>query len=687
MHLFTEIFPLEAPVRPVAYVLRCPDDQRSRLGRALASRLRRAFEGDWLWMQGRILTDNERTAIELMITLDIIRGEDPGLFATLEALEADPNWNPSPQVIAEFALRTRLNKLEDDLNAALAQFNTTSAAVRIEREYKLAAWAAGEQPAISISVAARLVYEHDLQTFLASHTDSSLAVGLRVSDRTSTLTGEIVAVSGTVGERRHKMLHQARKETLARLIRQTPEEEIAVRVRTGDRRQEFPARALEILLRPADFARFNVDARQVNPALRPDPAARANVVRVLSDIAKTAGILGKGYNAREHPELFIVPHFEPYLRFNARRSRAYRPETLANDFIQCGAFHLRDKFREAPIQVCVVNALAMKLEDFVEALQRQLARKFEFSIEVTRERRVRVVSLHNIESAVRVVEKESPDLILAFIPDAYKDEDLPAFIKSLTLGRGIPAHVIFQSTLDDPDSMPGIIMAILAKTGNTPFALAEPLDFADYVAGLDTITMPAPNKADARLTAVVRIYRSDGEFVRYAVHTREQDGPPYVLLRDIFPQREFAGKRVVIHYDEQLPDELRQALLLWGQAIGAVFYTVEILRRGAPRLYAFDAKRVTAPPWGSAFRLNAHEGFLVLAADDDQPTPQPLHIIAHGITFEQAVQTIQLWTLLYYGAASAPKLPVTLHSAGELAYWLRKGGTFSTPESEVPFWL
>jgi len=146
---------------------------------------------------------------------------------------------------------------------------------------------------------------------------------------------------------------------------------------------------------------------------------------------------------------------------------------------------------------------------------------------------------------------------------------------------------------------------------------------------------------------------------------------------------------------------------------------VEILRRGAPRLYCFADNRVQPPPWGSSFRLNDHEGFVILSLDDEGgkaaaadsanaspapsprgrgsaraaeparpyvPTPQPLHVIASGITLEQAVRSLQLWTLLYYGVSEV-RIPVTIYGAGELAYWLRKGGTISAPEGEVPFWL
>ncbi|HEX2620908.1 MAG TPA: hypothetical protein VHL11_12190, partial [Phototrophicaceae bacterium] len=644
----------------------------------------------------------------------------------------------------DFAIRTRLTALDEALNAALLNFSRELAdGIRVEREYKAAPWNAGGLPAVSLSVAARLVYTRDAQTFATDKGDPQKLIGLRVSDKTSTLTGEIVKISGTVGERRSKLLASTKKDALIRLIERTPDDELAVRIEAGDKRLEYPARALEPLIRPADFALFGVDERLAAPLMRPDPPTRSLMIKALSDITKDAGLLGKAFSSREHPALFVNPDFEPFLRYAKHRSRAYNPASMPLDFIQCGAYHLRDVFVEKPIRVGVVNALALKIEDFVEALQRQLTRNFDFKIEVLRERKVRVVSLSNVESAVRVLEKEQPDIILAFIPDVnetQEGENLPAFVKSLTLGRGIPAYVLFERILDDPEAMPGIIMAILARTGNTPFALADPLEGIDLVVGLHLVRDEGESKAAVKatgksvgkgagkrdgkkdgkadsievgqVTAIARIYRANGEFVRYAVRQQAVAGSQlFLLLRDLFPQRDFAGKRVIVHHEGKLDEETRQALQVWGQAIKAAFYPVEVIRRGAPRLYAFADNRVQSPPWGSYFHLNEREAFVILSGEEDegsqvnkQPelnnrngsarqrgaistytaTPQPLHIIASGITIELAVCSLQLWTLLYYGvgetgstasAARMARLPVTLYGAGELAYWIRKGGT------------
>jgi hypothetical protein len=160
----------------------------------------------------------------------------------------------------------------------------------------------------------------------------------------------------------------------------------------------------------------------------------------------------------------------------------------------------------------------------------------------------------------------------------------------------------------------------------------------------------------------------------------------------LFSQKEFAGKRVVIHHDGKLPDDLRSALSVWAQAIKATVFPVEIMRFGAPRMYGLGNNGVTQPPWGSAFKLNDSEALLISSLPKADITPQPLHIrtidMGHGcLPIEKALRGALVWTLLAYGALGLTKLPVTVINTDQLAYWLSKGGAFGSTEGEAPFWL
>lgn len=719
MHLFTEVFPIEPALTEYvgAYLLASdlPTPDLERIGRVLARRLRDSYPAEWVWAGGRLLTDGARSDIELMIALDILRGAEPDRFGTVTAITSDPQ--PDASQIAEFILRAKADAHRPALTAALRKFNATLHAadttVRIERDVRLAAWAVDGAPALSITVSSRLVYGRDAAAALSLLASLD---GLRISHPESHFSAEVIGAGGSLKDERPKLLRQKLPDTLLRLIQTAPDESPLLRLKNQYGTLRLPAAGLQLLLRPVDLQRVGVDPEHAEPDVRPDPPTRAAIVRTLSETLKDAGVIGRAYSSREQPARFFIPAADdlPYLRFAGGRTRPAVPGRLAADFMATGAFGLRDRFKSAPIRVCIVNALQTKIEDFVEALQRQLARKMNFSVEILRERQVRVVSEANLDAAVKTVEKEHPDLILFFLPDPQDSagiEPLADYVKNLSLGRGLPSHIVHASVIDDPDAMPGLIVQILARTGNTPAALADPLEGFNAVVGLDLVRRTL---GDAQqIVAIARAYSNNGAFLNYAVRTVDVSGdqPPYLLMRGLFSQKAYAGKKVVLHVNGRLPDDVKKALVVWGQAIRAQFAIIEIVRRGAPRLYAFDEGKVIAPPVGSAFCLDDHQALLVLTSSDEDgahpqnqgsmtvqsraadkrvvylgQTPQPVHILADGLPIRQALDSVRRWALLDY--SPLPRgIPATILNTDALAFWLNKGGTFAKDEGDVPFWL
>ena len=708
--LFVEVFPLEPDATPplFAYQLLLTGEPSpamvDRLGRRVARHLRRSFPGAWLWLEGDIITDEERGGAELMINLDLLKGSDPDRYAALDGIEPA---SVSTQMQAEFMLRTRLRDLGDTMQDALDRQQARIRNATVEREHRLQAWEVNGEPAASISIASRLIYDQTVQQYAGTEHDLGVLGdklnGLWASDPAKGRRGEITGIVGRMGDHRARLLDLPPQHMAIDDLQAALDGELVISVRIGDEDYEYLAQSLWLIVRLPHLPRFEINPVQALQTLQMQPRTRALLVKSVSDIGKEAAVLGNGYNSRTHPQLFFNADFEMNLRYGGGRVRPYNNDKLPYDFAELGEYHLREDFTVQPVRVCVVNTLALKLEDFVEALQRQLKRNFNFAIDVIRERRVRVVSRSNLESAVRVVEKENPDIILAFFPDdldAGDDDDSNTdatadYIKSLTLGRGLPTHVIYQSTLDDPDAMPGIIMSILGKTGSVPYVLTEPLEHVDFVVGLDIVREYFKTTGETCLTAIARFYQSDGAFIRYTVRdlSQTETALPYVLMRDLFPQKEFANKRVLIHHDGPFAVDLLQALAGWGQAIKAAFCPVEINRLGAPRIYALEGG-IVKPPWGSAFKLSDREALLVSFVAKEDITPQPLRVrlpahplLPPPVAIEGVLRSILVWTLLAYGAERLPKLPVTTMNAEQLAYWLRRGGRFERETGVVPFWL
>ncbi len=697
--LFIELFPIETASLPplTLYQVVLNDEKKDpgSIGGKLAFRLNRTFPGRWVWANGVLLTDTPVSPVQMDITLDILRGQMPELYNDVKAIEEELRPRLTSLMLADFVLKSDIRAAETDLRAALAKLTITMKNGVAERDYLLQTWDIAGLPSLSISLKSQVRYHRTLHEYLKDGYAPESVIGLRVMDKTSfSMTGNITATVGTLGQQRERLLTLTKREIMQTLLKQLPDDDVIFRVASGSYEYEYPAGALFILIRPdsEDVTQFGLVPQQLDQAVRLRPDMRAAMVKTLSDVLKQKNLIGNAYNSRTYPALFAQVDFMPNLIFASNRVLPYKNDTLATDFIRGGIYKPHHRFQHAPIRLAVINTL----EDdsgslFVEALRRQMEKTTGFTIELIKERKVRVLNTKNIESAVRVVEKENAHALLAFFKErgAGEDDANDVHLKSLTLGKGIAAQVLYETTINNPDAMPLVMMGVLAKTGNIPFALAEPLEYCDYVVGLGMVREPV-TRGD-RVTALNRIYKSDGEFVRYVMETidLEKDEPvPFVVLQTLFPQDLFENQQVIIHHDGGFAAETLRLLTRWSTVIGAHFTPVEILRSQVPRLYGLEGK-VTQAPWGSFFRVSDSEGFIVTTMPAFDSTAQPLHIrIRDGVlVIEQAVYSVLAWTLLHYGTQRTPKLPVTIQHADDIAAWLAKGMLPAAKESDVPFWL
>lgn len=702
--LLAEIFPLEAAALPplTAYSVQAEGSFSPLLGGRLAYRLGHSFPGGWAWTEGHILTDSPVAPVQMQITLDILREEQPALYGSLTSVDEHPGWRPGPRGLAQFVLRARVREHEPALRAALHREQVRIKNARVEREALLSPWAVGDEAALSISIKSHLLYEHPVSIYLATHGMPDDLSGLWVKDRTGSLAGPVLAMMGPMRDFRERLLGLTRRPEMQAIIRSAPDDEPVLRVAAGQREYDYAASALELIIRsrsPQELRQFGITPEPVLRALSLRPDARARLVRAAADVLKKQGLIGGGYNSRTHPQLFQQTAETPELCFGGGRARPYDPQTLAQEFLQHGPFHRLKRFETGPITIGVINTLDEKIDDFIEVLRRQLESGFGFSIALLRERRVRVVSNRNIESALRVIEKENPHIVLAFFNDEpEQDEDAPEsthdHLKSLALGRGIASHLIRRSTVHDPDALPLVIMALLGKTGSLPYVFPEPLPYADYVVGLDIVRRQHSDRD--RIVGITRIYRSDGALQRYIVHQVDDLEPgsplPFVVLQALFPQETLGGKRVIIHLPGLLAQELRSMLARWAGVLGARFYPVEIIERSVPRLYGLRGRTAGQPPRGSALLLSEYEALLVTAPAGRSATSRPLRLRTQPegpdwLTIRQALHSVLAWTLLHYGRPRPLRLPVTIQYAEELARWLEKGSLPADTEGSVPFWL
>ncbi|MCS6836776.1 MAG: hypothetical protein NZ750_12265 [Anaerolineae bacterium] len=698
--LFIEVFPLElAGLPPLnAFLLNSarPDPISAGEGSKIARRLERALGGGWTWVEGRLLTDVDCSPVQVDIALDVLRTQEAALLEGVLGVQEDRAWASSPQTQALYAERLLLTPLETQLRAALSKHVVPLGQARVERQVEVQPCVVAGQPALAMSIKSWVIAPQSLDQLMKGLDDPRVVVGWTACDKSNLeAQGRIVGLGAMMASERERLLSLTRRAAMRQLIEAAADDERVVRLELRGQAYEYAASALWRVLTPndstEDLARWQVSPQQISRALRLRPDARAQLVRAASDVLKAHKLIGSAYNSRTHPHLFINLDYMPEFEYGEKRVRPYDLATMASDFQRHKVYARHPRYESAPITLAVINALDDRAADFVEALRRLLEKQFGFSINLLKERRVKVFTEKNVESAVRVLEKEAPDVLLAIFPDSNAaDDDLDSqarALKAQCLARGMALHILYESVLDDADATPLVAMSLLAKTGSAPYVLAEGLDYADLVVGLGVVRERLTRKD--RLSLLNRVYRSDGLFLGYhfeSVELAPDDVIPPDVIPRLFPQETFGQRAVILHHDGEIARDVLRALGQWAKQIGFSMGAVEVYRWGAPRLYALE-KGVVAPPWGSTFRVSDEEAYVV-ASSPVSGTPQPLRVrvVGRSLPIEQAVYSVLAWSLLHYGAQGVNKLPVTLSAADDMASWLGRG--LHLPRSgDVPFWL
>ncbi len=691
--LFVEVFPIEPVAQLQAFQVQTSDGSPPKFGGKLAYRLRQKLAGCWVWLDGRILTDTPPEAMKLLMALDSIKEEQPKTYGKLTVLEEDYYWQATPETVARFVIRGPLNALGDTIGQTLASTQARVGNAQVQRESQASAWVVNGEPAVSFSIMSHLIYATDLYTYALGIEKPSELVGLRVADLSSTMQGEIVKVVGRVSDHRERLLKLTQREPMRDLLRAAPTDDWVVKVKSGQNEYDYVASTLHVMVGMDNAQEFGISPQQAGKALRLKPAQRATIIKQITDIAKRTQLVRNAYSTQNAPDLFTTQTARIEIMLGGKRNRPYDVEKLPQDLKTSGPYWQHERFKDEPVRVAIINTLPEATADFLEAMQRSIEKDFGFHMEIVRERKVKVISRANIESAVRALQKETFDVLLVFLENQSGEEGEDAvgdrLIKAQTVGRGIPCLVVHEGTLHRPDAMPHLITGIYARAGNIPYLLAEPLTYTDFVVGLDAFR--EQKKSGETLTGAARIYRRDGALVASQIVSTPlsaDEAIPHEFLASLFPQKLFGKKRILIHNDGHFRHSFLEILKLWGEEIGASLFPVEIVRRGVPRLYSLVNGKVDSPPYGATFRLNDHEAFVVVSVSPEDATPHPLHIrCEEPLTIEEAIHSVITFTMLHYGAFKTLKLPVTIHNTDYLRESFQRGITPEKLEGTLPYWL
>ncbi|MEO1162504.1 MAG: hypothetical protein AAFV98_01855 [Chloroflexota bacterium] len=685
---FTEVFPVATQHigRLYAYKVESKSQHISPFLTPLLAYLNAMSAGNWVLLDEHLVADVHLADDKSAKIVSTLKERFPDTAKSLISLHEDSEWQPTLTLAAEYIAGCAVLCADDTFRQVLRQHGTVVGSAYVMRDYHVRSWVVNKEPALSFTVEPRTLYIPNVQAVIEAETD---VLGLQVIDKTQPQhIGTIEKVIGTLNEHRERLTREVLSASMKDLIAQAADSEAVLNVQVGEYRYDVIASALNIILSPEQYPLFDLPAKPITDAHQMPPDTVAGIVSRASDILKDLKLIDSAYNSRTQGDLFIYLNHTPDIAFK-NRVRPFKRETIAQDFIAHGMMATKTQFKDAPIRIAVINALDDTIAtDFVEALRRQMERDFGLTIELIKERTVRVVSESNLASAVRVVEKENPHILLA----CFADDDLPyyEYVKSLTLGKGITLHALYESTMHNPDAMGTIMMGVLAKTGNIPYVLAEKLEEAELIVGLDWVRQQM-TRGD-RVVGMSRIYRRDGTFMRYFMDVRDletDDPPPTALIQQLFPEAFFTGKRVIVHHYGQMTAPLLEALMAWADTLGATFMPVNITTDAVPHLYALE-NGIERPPWGSVFLLNNKREALVVSsseAPDILPMPIHIHVPTDNVALDGAIYSVLAFTLLNYGTTRIPRLPVTIQNAEKISEWLARGMLPDNIKGDVPFWL
>lgn len=659
---------------------------------------------------------------------------------------------PTPSILAQLAVRV-LKKSKAFSSETIWSQNQ----VEVKREANF--WAETfelqgiSKPALILTPHSYFSYTGTLADFYANHpyrqNPQKLLIGLKVRDIEKNSSATIIGLAGTMEERRKELIEKATGAISKQALEadNSPDDQPVVVVRFGKDSKEFhyAMAALSPCVTEETADRFEVKHGDLLKETKIPYQERQNCLASYKRKAEPAlaiygfQFVSKCINSRQHPQLFMSPSFnleETKLLFG-QNFIGKRGEILKG-LSRGGVYRRHDDYldysRKIRISVLKIGDFKVKLSLFEQVEKRLKQYKFETISLIEKatkkidESRIKLVSVNGLSAAEARAKVEQgidellaipTDVVLTFLPQSDRQADnsddgsFYSLISSRLIRRGIASQVIYEQTLSNTENYGNIlnqvVPGILAKLGNLPFILAEPLEIADYFIGLDISRKPKKRgNGSLNVCASVRLYGKQGDFIRYRLEDALTQGEEIDkrTLERFLPAADLRGKSVLIYRDGRFCGDEVKHLRERAKAIKSNFILVECTKSQIPRLYNLVEKVVidseeektvtvlTAPTKGLALRLSSHEVILVTTAVKSEkmglPYPLRLKVIpdeGQYVSIDSLVEATLKLTLLHHGALKEPRLPVPLYGSDIIAYRRLQGISPGALDGDRQFWL
>lgn len=638
-------------------------------------------------------------------------------------------WVRQPQLTASILaqLAVRILKITRPFSSEIA---LSDKQVEVKREANF--WAETIEinnqlfSALTITVKSNFSYKGNLAEFFENHPfrqdPQKLLIGLKVRDIEHNSFATITGIIGSISEHRERLKEDATGAISKQALEEAPDDQPVVTVQFGKNSKQF--RYAMAALRPCVTAetanKFEVDYGKLLKATKVVCRERKELLGVYKKEANIVlanyGLkLGQSINSSNYSQLF----WEPSLKLSETKllfgnNRIGIQQRILTGLSQGGVYSRHEDYKEPSDKI---NIAALKIGNFqvgklfLNEVQQRL-QKYGFGSIIAPENK-KIVSVENytsiecrtkIEEAIDDLMGRHPDIVLVFLPTSDRSTDdtgdsLYSLVYSRLLRRGIASQVIYEDTLKKVQAnniLNQVIPGILAKLGNLPYVLAEPLKIADYFVGLD-ISRGSKKKTAGTMNACasLRLYKENGEFNGYKLEDALIEGEeiPRRVLEKFLPRAKLKGKTVLIYRDGRFCGQEAIHLKEWAEVINSKFVLVECYKSGIPRLYNWNGQVIKAPTKGLALRVSSREVILVTTElrSENMGLPLPLrlriHEAGHLVSIEDLVDTTLKLTLLHYGSLKEPRLPVPLYGSDVMAYRRLQGIYPGALDGDRQFWL
>ncbi|HHP7232884.1 MAG TPA: Piwi domain-containing protein [Xenococcaceae cyanobacterium] len=733
-HYLSEIFPLDYAELNIASFRLSPEVNR-KIGNSLGWHLSRQFpdvvvvwEKGYFWILAKPNTeipnpDNWKQ------NLSIIQEKHQDKFGNnFYSIQWVNQPQITPSIVSQLAVRVL--KVNCRFTTEIV-FDENRVQVKRECNFWSETYTANNQlfSAITLHPKSTFLYQETLDIFFENHPfrnkPEDLLLNLKVRDIENNNTATIVGINGTIGEHRERLIRQATGSISKEKLQIAPEEQPVISIQFGQNSHtyDYAMAALRPCVTDKTVAKFDIEYGTLLKQTKITYQARQKLLSQYKQEAETTLIdyglrfQQRCLNSKHYSNLFWTPEnkIEDTLLLFGNGVTLPKNQTLRG-LRQGGVYRRHQEFQNLArkIRLGILNLSYIKVKQFFLALEQQLKQyKFELTLgdeniasailDGLKETKIKV----EVEKRLIQIMQVPIDLVLVFLPESDRGKDdsdgnsVYSLVSRYLLRRKIASQVIYQKTLSQNSNhvLNNIVPGILAKLGNLPFVLAEPLSIADYFIGLDISRRPTKNRRGSlNACACVRLYGQRGEFIQYQLaddSLTEGEEIPKRILQDFFPLSRFQNKKVLIYRDGVFRGAEIKNLIAWGKEINTQFILGECAKSQIPRLYNLSNKNLQQPTRGLALKLSSSEVILVTTqVSPKMGVPQPLRLkVKDGenegisVDIKQLVDTTLKLTLLHHGSLKDPRLPIPLFGADKIAYRRLQGIYPGELEGDKQYWL